>query len=78
MSHLNIYMNDNLLEKVKVSAKLEKVSISKFICNRLAASIDNSSQWPDGYFDLFGSLSDSDLKRPSQVSFYKDTKRDSL
>ncbi len=76
MSQLTVYLDDDIIKKINLAAKLEHDSISKWVKNKLTEAINN--QWPQNYFDLFGSLADDELKRPAQTDFNQDIKRTRL
>jgi hypothetical protein len=77
MPHLNIYVGENLLRQIKTIAKIEKVSMSKLIQNKIS-NVFSKADWPENYFDIFGSLDENDLKRPEQSSAKSDIPRESL
>jgi hypothetical protein len=76
MAQLTIYLDDEILEKVKRGAQMEGASVSKWVRRRLEE--DFEEEWPAGYFDLLGKLDSTDFKRPSQPPFDKDIKRESV
>ncbi len=76
MPQLNLYVNDELLKKIEAAARMADTSISKWVRNRLVGTM--SKTWPEGYFDVFGSLGEVDLARPSQGDLANDAARRSL
>ena len=79
MAHVNIYLDDELLQKVRTAAEVEHTSLSSFIRSRLEESLAKKAEWPDGYFEnVVGSLSDEELERPPQPDFEADARRDTL
>jgi len=54
----SVYLSDDLYEKVRSFAKREGVSLSAYISKVLKEGLDN--RWPEGYFDLVGSLKDDE------------------
>lgn len=76
MAQVSLYIHDEMLKKLKQSAKAEKVSLSQLVVHRLEQSY--ATQWPQGYFDLFGSVSDESFQRPKQGSLEDDMKREQL
>ena len=77
MPHLNIYVEDNLLKYIKTSAKIQKLSMSKWIQNKIIANREKS-KWPENYFDVFGSITDETFKRPKQPPLSADAPREEL
>ncbi len=76
MAQITIYIEGHFLKKVESAARREHESISKWVQKRLARSLEK--EWPTGYFELFGSLKGTDLKRPSQGKFADDARRAAL
>ena len=65
MPQLSLYFDEVTLRRVERAAKLSKVSVSKWVRTRLLRSLDD--EWPDGYFDLFGSIQDHTFDRPADI-----------
>jgi len=76
MAQLTIYLPDNILKKISSLAKSESESVSSWVKNKLLSSIEDT--WPENYFDLFGSLKDSDISRPKELNFKNDSKKEVL
>jgi len=73
MAQLTIYIDDETLARIELSARKEKDSVSHWVKKHLVRSIEES--WPHGYFDVFGSLRAVGIKRPAQPDTGKDRKR---
>ena len=76
MPQLNVYIDDKTLKKIESAARAGHSSISKWVKLRLTQSLKSS--WPEGYFDLFGSLKGTRLKRPAQLKFGRNARRAKL
>ncbi|MBF0387817.1 MAG: toxin-antitoxin system, antitoxin component [Candidatus Omnitrophica bacterium] len=76
MAQLTIYLDDETLKRIEKSARQEKGSVSAWVKRRLTVSLEEG--WPAGYFDLFGSLKEADLKRPAQLPSSADRRRAEL
>ncbi|MDO8518981.1 MAG: toxin-antitoxin system, antitoxin component [Deltaproteobacteria bacterium] len=76
MPQLTVYIDEKTLHKIETAASVEHSSISKWVKKRLEMALHSS--WPEGYFNLFGSLKGLGLKRPAKLSFSKDSKRETL
>jgi hypothetical protein len=76
MAHINIYVDEDTRRKIRAAARREKSSLSKWVCKTLKRALENA--WPEGYFDVLGSLSGSDLRRPDQGRFEDDAPRGKL
>jgi len=76
MAQLTVYIDDETFEKVERSARMAHISISRWVREKLSEIV--ATEWPDGFFDLFGSLAEGDLDRPAQPSVNTDLPRESL
>lgn len=76
MGQVSIYLDDDMLDKIKKASEMSDVSVSKWIRTHLNESLKN--QYPEGYFELYGSLAEADFQRPEQVPFEEDTPREPL
>ena len=73
MSQLTVYIDSKTIKKIESAAKTKNTSISKWVKEQLERSLENT--WPEGYFDLLGSLKDTNLERPDKPPFSHDNKR---
>jgi hypothetical protein len=76
MAHINIYVDEATQRSIRAAARREKSSLSKWVRKTLTRALQNT--WPEGYFDVLGSLASSDLRRPDQGRFEDDTPRAKL
>ena len=76
MAQLTIYLDDESIHKISEAAARENSSVSRWVKSRLLTALE--TQWPSGYFDVFGSLLDADLERPNQPDTNRDAHRESL
>lgn len=76
MSQLTIYLDDVSMRKVKTSAQKAKMSVSRWARTKLTEA--STREWPADYFQLFGSLSAENLRRPNQGKFTEDIQRRKL
>jgi len=76
MAQISIYIDDSTLKQIEIAAEKEHDSISKWVKKRLVTSLKTA--WPKDYFDLFGALKDDSFKRPGEMKFSKDRKRQIL
>lgn len=70
MPQLSLYLDNKTLKAVETKAKSRKISISKYV--KEAIEKDIHSKWPNGYFDLFGSIKDATFKAPKELKFEAD------
>ncbi|HOJ27556.1 MAG TPA: toxin-antitoxin system, antitoxin component [Spirochaetota bacterium] len=75
MPQISLYIDKETLEKIEKAAAKERISISKWVGKNIKKVIQE--EYPEGYFDLFGSITDKsfDIK---ELSFDQDLKRESL
>ncbi|HUZ18174.1 MAG TPA: toxin-antitoxin system, antitoxin component [Spirochaetia bacterium] len=76
MPQLSRYIDEETLHKLETAAKLENVSISKYVVRKLNETM--STSWPEGYHKLFGSISDSSFDIASPKDFAADSSREAL
>ena len=69
MAQLHFYIPDQLAEKVKVKAEHSHLSVSKYLAELVKKEV--ASEWPENYFELFGSWEGGPLERPSQGEMEK-------
>jgi len=64
MAQLSLYIDEITLKKIELAAKIENISVSKFVTRRMNETLKDS--WPDKYANLFGSITDEtfDLIEP--------------
>ena len=67
MAQLHFYLPDSLAEKLKEKAEKANLSVSKYMAELAKKELEN--QWPEGYFELFGTWQGEELKRPDQLPF---------
>ena len=76
MPQLSIYIDENTLNKISVAARIEKLSVSKFVVKKLNESMRDS--WPQNFRELFGSISDESFDADKSLGFEKDVPREAL
>lgn len=76
MPQLSLYIDDRTLKKIELAAKIEKLSLSKYVVKKLNESLVNS--WPENYEVLFGSIRDDSFKEAGSQTFEDDQPREGL
>ena len=76
MPQLSLYIDETTLHKIETAAKLEQVSISKYVVRKLNESMFNA--WPDNYKNLYGSIDDDTFGVEREKDSSNDIKRESL
>lgn len=76
MPQISPYVDEETLKKVSKAAGLSNVSVSEWVSRRIKHSL--KTNWPDGYFALFGLIKDKSFKRPAPKSFPSDIKRETM
>jgi len=69
MAQLHFYLPDSLAEKIKDKAEKAHLSVSKYMAELAKREVEN--EWPEGYFELFGTWHGEELKRHDQLSYEK-------
>ena len=67
MPQVSLYLDQDILDRARQRAKIEKLSLSKYVAQTLSAN--GSNGWPEGYWDLFGSLTDETFVVPEDIPF---------
>jgi len=76
MPQISLYIDEETLRKVENAAKRQHLSISKWVSEQIRSKID--PVYPDGYEDLYGSVEESEIRRPAEVGFEEDSRREVL
>lgn len=78
MPQVSLYLNEKTYAKVRRAAESESESVSKWISRKLDRTL--STQWPDGFEKLFGSISDDSFEAPARHTdtFAADAARENL
>lgn len=76
MAHLTIYLSDDVERRVRKAAKAGKVSVSKWVSNQVAKSVETS--WPPEFLALAGAFPDFPDARELRKGYGKDVPRESL
>ena len=67
MPQLHCYVKEELADRLQKKAEMAHLSVSKYLA--LLVEKEVGTQWPEGYFDLFGSWKGGTLERPSQGEY---------
>ncbi|MDR3336292.1 MAG: hypothetical protein LBT16_03710 [Treponema sp.] len=70
MPQISLYIDEDTLQNVEKRAKQENISVSKWVGERIKKSIHD--EYPEGFFELFGSLKNTPFERPVQGKFEDD------
>ena len=76
MAQITIYMDEETLGKIETAARKDHDSVSRWVKKRLINVLE--SGWPKDYFELFGAMNDDSFKRPGQLLWSKDRRRQVL
>ena len=76
MPQISLYIDEVTLRKVENAAARQRVSISKWVAEQIRARLDPA--YPADFADLFGAVTDSTFKRPAQLPFSRDSRREEL
>ena len=69
MSQLHCYVQDELAKKFQKKAEHANLSVSKYLALLVQREVEN--QWPEGYFELFGTWQGQPLERPVELDYEK-------
>ena len=76
MPQLSLYIDKTTLQKIETAAKLEHLSISKYVVKKLNESMFKA--WPERYEDLYGAIDDESFTVEKLEDFSGDATRESL
>jgi len=67
MTQLHCYVPDDVASKLQKKAQQAHLSVSKYLAFLVKKEVEN--QWPEDYFELFGSWEGTPLERPVQNDY---------
>jgi len=70
---VSLYIDKPLYMEIKTKAKEKGTSLSNFVSEALKDHLDDD--YPEGFFDLFGSLADDPLEEPEELPWSLDAPR---
>ena len=76
MAHLTIYLPDEVEQQVRKAAKESKLSVSKWVAERVGKSVETS--WPSEFLALAGAFPDFPELEDLRAGYGQDTPRESL
>ena len=76
MAHLTIYLTDDVERRVRKAAKAAKVSVSRWVADRVSKSVDAS--WPPEFLALAGAFPDFPEADDLRKGYGEDVPRESL
>jgi hypothetical protein len=76
MAHLTIYLPDEVERQVRKSAKAAKLSVSKWVADRVTESVNTS--WPPEFLALAGAFPDFPDASELRKGYGEDAPRESL
>ncbi len=76
MPQISLYIDEKTLKQVELAAKIENISISKYVVNKLRESMH--TEWPRNYDLLFGSIDDDTFCAPPDMDYTQDAPREQI
>ncbi len=76
MPQISLYIDAETLKEVETAANSANLSISKFVSRVIKKSL--KSEWPENFFQLFGSIHDDSFSVPDAPEFPADLPRELL
>ena len=62
-AHLHCYVSDEIAGQAQHRAAKSGLSLSRYLAELVKRDADASANWPDGYFELFGTWEGAPLER---------------
>lgn len=69
MTQLHCYVPANIAEQAQRRAEEAGLSLSRYLAELVKRDTAISDNWPEGYFELFGSWQGTPLERAEQPPF---------
>ena len=76
MPQLSLYLDDDIHRELETRARLSKTSISRFVISTLKTYFSKS--WPDGFQNIFGSITDESFIKQEASDWSLDAPRENL
>jgi len=76
VAHLTIYLPDEVERRVRKAAKAAKVSVSKWVAERVTETVETS--WPPEFLDLAGAFPDFPDASELRQGYGEDVPRERL
>jgi hypothetical protein len=76
MPQISLYIDEETLKKARRAAEQRNLSISRWVAEQIRSRVE--AEYPAGFDDLFGSISDETSTEPSELPRSADTPRDSV
>ena len=76
MAQMTVYIDQATRQRIEVAARHAGTSVSQWVKKRLSRALE--TEWPDGYFELLGSLGGVDFERPPAPRPEDDATRESI
>ena len=76
MPQISLYFDETLARAIGDGASKNNISVSKYVSTILYQHIND--EWPEGYFEVLGSLAESTLRRPMQPNTALNAPREQL
>jgi len=76
MPQLSLYLDEDTHRELEARARLNNTSVSKFVIITLKTHF--SKGWPDGFKNIFGSITDESFNKQNVPDWPLDAPRESL
>jgi hypothetical protein len=67
MTQLHCYVPDNIAQQVQRRANEAGLSLSRYLAELVKRDVAVQADWPEAYFDNFGTWEGAPLERPEQL-----------
>jgi hypothetical protein len=76
MPQISLEIDQPTLERIEKIARINNTSISGWVGNSIKYIL--KSNYPEGFFDLFGAIKDETFVEPEEIDFKYDLPREHL
>lgn len=71
MPQIHCYLPEDLAERLHQKAREAHLPVSRYVAQVIRKDVED--QWPEGWFDLFGTWQGEPIERPPQGEFERRT-----
>jgi hypothetical protein len=76
MAQISLEIDQTILEKIEKVAERRKISISNWVRDNIKRTLEND--YPEDFFELFGSINDETFVEPDEIDPKYDLPREQV
>jgi hypothetical protein len=71
MAQLHCYVPEEVAKQAQRRATQSGLTLSRYLADLVKRDAGTSTEWPEGYFEIFGKWEGAPLERPASEAFEK-------